>query len=79
MAKPFSFSFFFWRFTILYLENAMYVCNRIKEIINDGKQTTGLVLFCLCALVVFTSLSVVFVAFLGVFIEFSVFFLFSFC
>lgn len=52
MAKP----FFFWRFTSLYLENAMYVCNRIKEIISDGKQTTGLVLFCSCTLyiVVFT-------------------------
>lgn len=30
--------FVFFRFTSLYLENAMYVCNRIKEIINDGKH-----------------------------------------
>lgn len=42
--------FFFRRFTSLYLENAMYVCNRIKEIISDGKQTTGLALFCSCTL-----------------------------
>ncbi len=42
-------TFFFRRFTSLYLENAMYVCNRIKEIISDGKKTTGLPLFCSCA------------------------------
>lgn len=51
MAKP----FFFRRFTSLYLENAMYVCNRIKEIISDGKNYwTGVVLF-----IVFTSWSVI--------------------
>lgn len=41
----FFFFFFSLRFTSLYLENAMYVCNRIKEIINDGKQNSGLVVF----------------------------------